>query len=407
MVNPAPPDSADRVTARVQQLYDRFPFPGEPIAGGEPPGFNWRWSWPQAYSFCTGGYPYPKKPRILDAGCGSGCGTEYIAHQNPEAEKWAIDLSANALAIARERCHKSGSPPVEFRHLSLYDVEQIPGSFDFINCVGVLHHLPDPTAGLKALADKLATGGIMHVFVYGELGRWEIRLMQQALRLLVAGDESANMETVEQLQAGLQAGRQLFEILPENNRIVSQEKARWAGENRADENFADMYLHPQEVDYNCNSLFAWIETSGLEFVRFSNPQFWNLDRLLGDRPELLARAQQLDRQQQYRLVELLDPVNAHYEFYLAKPPLPKFDWTAENSKAAIAHRSPCLWYWPGTTLLNYNFESVQLSESAYAFLQAADGQRTVAELRAALDEPPTAEELMQLWRSQVLLLEAI
>ena len=296
-------------------------------------------------------------------------------------------------------------PPVEFRHLSLYDVDRLPGQFDFINCVGVLHHLPDPVAGLNALASKLAPGGIMHVFVYSELGRWEISLMQKALRLLNTGDETVPIEDVERLQTALQAGRTLFEILPENNRIARQEKERWAGENRADENFADMYLHPQEVDYNCNTLFEWVRTSGLEFVKFSNPRFWSLDRLLGDSPQLLAQAQRLPNEQQYRLIELLDPVIAHYEFYLAKPPLPAFDWTSETIPTAIAHRSPCLWYWPGKALLNYNFESVKLSQAAFHLLEAADGSQTIAEICSELPSPPEDQEIHELYKKQILLLE--
>ncbi|MGK7909394.1 MAG: class I SAM-dependent methyltransferase [Synechococcus sp.] len=398
-------NDADRITARVQSLYDSFPFPGEPIAGEDPPGFNWRWSWPQAYSFCTGSYPKLKNPRILDAGCGSGCGTEYIAHQNPTAEKWAIDLSSKALEVAQERCRQSEAPPVEFRHLSLYDVDRLPGLFDFINCVGVLHHLPNPTAGLKALADKLAPGGIMHVFVYSELGRWEISLMQKALRLLVGKNETQPIESVEQLQVALKAGRQLFETLPETNRIVQQERERWAAENRADENFADMYLHPQEVDYNCNTLFDWIKTSGLEFINFSNQQFWNLKRLLSGNPQLLEQALQLEQAQQYRLIELLDPAIAHYEFYLANPPIPKVEWTRETLPSAIAHRSPCLWYWPGKSLLNYAFEPVKLSTEAYHLLEMADGTQTIAQLCSQLSEAPSMAELGDLQKKQVILLE--
>ena len=50
--------------------------------------------------------------------------------------------------------------------------------------MGVLHHLPDPVKGLRALAERLNEGGIMHIFVYSALGRREIMLMQEALALL-------------------------------------------------------------------------------------------------------------------------------------------------------------------------------------------------------------------------------
>lgn len=82
------------------------------------------------------------------------------------------------------------------------------GQFDFINCVGVLHHLPDPIRGIQTLALKLAPGGLMHIFVYAELGRWEIQLMQKAIALLQA-------EKRGDYQDGVKIGRQIFEALPE------------------------------------------------------------------------------------------------------------------------------------------------------------------------------------------------
>ncbi|MFS8808839.1 class I SAM-dependent methyltransferase [Synechococcus sp. R6-10] len=398
--------SAEQILNQVRQLYELYPFPPQPVSTVPPPGWNWRWSWPQAHAFCTGSHPGRRKVRILDAGCGSGVGTEYIAHQNPNAEIWAFDLSSRALEIAEARCRASQAPPVQFRQLNVYDIDQLPGQFDFINCVGVLHHLPDPLAGLQALAGKLAPGGLLHLFVYGELGRHEIRLMQKAIRLLVTGSEHQTLASAEQLQRGLQVGRRLFEILPETNRIQQQERARWAIENVDDECFADMYLHPQEVDYTIETLFELIRASGLQFLRFSNPEFWRLERVLGQDEALLAQAAQLPEPERYRLIELLDPVVAHYELFLGKPPIRCWEWTSPESVAsAIAHLSPCLGLWPGRSIFNYAYEAISLSEEAFAFLQQVDGIRTVQEIQAGLECPLSFEQLQRLLRWQVLLLE--
>ena len=261
----------------VAKLYDTYPFPPEPLLDEPPPGYNWRWHWQTAYAFCTGQKPTRHKIRILDAGCGTGVGTEYLVHLNPEARVVGIDLSAGALAVARERCQKSGANRVEFHHLSLFDVEQISEEFDLINCVGVLHHTPDPIGGIQALAQKLAPGGILHIFVYGELGRWEINLMQEAIALLQGKHRG-------DYQDGVAVGRKIFSALPENNRLRQREQERWSWENQRDECFADMYVHPQEIDYNINTVFELIDASGLEFLGFSNPQIWDLNRLIGQEP---------------------------------------------------------------------------------------------------------------------------
>lgn len=385
-------NSESNISQAVQQLYDTYPFPPETLLDEPPPGYNWRWNWPVAYSFCTGQKPKNQAIRILDAGCGTGVGTDYLVHLNPEAHITAIDLSSGALEVAQERCQRSGADRVTFHHLSIYDVGQLEGEFDLINCVGVLHHLPDPIRGIKALASKLAQGGLFHIFVYAELGRWEIQLMQKAIGLLQQ-NSTLDQPTGETYQEGVKIGRQIFAALPENNRILKREKERWAMENHRDASFADMYVHPQEIDYNIDTLFEFIEASGLEFLGFSNVEYWNLERLLGKQPELMERAKQLSDRQRYRLIELLDPEVTHYEFFLTRPPLAIADWSNDEAlKAAYPEISPCLHGWPSTQVFDYNYQIVDFSPAEFEFLQACetanssgDTKKTIAEILAKVD----------------------
>lgn len=367
------------VSNAVEKLYDTYPFPPDAMSDEPPPGFNWRWSWTAAYSFCTGRKPTRQDIRILDAGCGTGVGTEYLVHLNPKARVVAVDLSSGALKVAKERCDRSGADRVEFHHLSLYDVGEITGEFDLINCVGVLHHLPDPIKGIQSLSKKLAPSGLFHIFVYAELGRWEIRLMQEAIALL-QGEKRGDYTD------GVKVGRDIFASLPEDNPLVQREKTRWSMENHKDESFADMYVHPQEVDYNINTLFKFIEASGLEFIGFSNPQFWQLERLLGNSPDLMARAEQLSERDRYRLVELLDPkAITHYEFFLGRSPLIKTDWSKEETfLSGIPELHPCIHGWPSQTLFNADYELTNLSDKDLNFLRICEAnfkaQKTLGEI---------------------------
>lgn len=357
-----------KMSEKVAKLYNTYPFPPDPLLSEPPPGYNWRWNWVAAYNFCTGRKPPRQDIRILDAGCGTGSSTEYLIHLNPAAEVLGIDLSEQALAVARERIQKSGiaakyGEQIRFQRLKLEDARSIEGEFELINCVGVLHHLPNPVAGIQALSEKLAPGGIMHIFVYSELGRREIQLMQQAIALL-QGDNR------EDYREGVKIGREIFAHLPADNPLVIREKQRWALENQRDACFADMYLHPVEVDYNIETLFDLIEASGLDFVGFSNPRYWNLERLLGTSPELMRRSEGLSDLQRYRLIELLDPEISHYEFFLARPPLVKIDWSDDQQLInALVELNPCLEGWPSHSLFNYDYEYVQLSELEYQFLE--------------------------------------
>jgi len=387
---------AQAISQAVAKLYDTYPFPPEPLLDQPPPGYNWRWNWLAAYQFCTGRKPPNPDICILDAGCGTGVSTEYLVHLNPQASVVGIDLSSRALSVAQERCERSGAERVKFHHLSLYDVGQLPGQFQLINCVGVLHHLPDPIRGIQALACKLAPGGLLHVFVYAQLGRFEIQLMQQAIALL-QGQHRGDY------QDGVKIGRKLFSVLPEDNRIVREDKRRWALENHRDESFADMYVHPQEIDYTIDTLFELIDASGLAFVGFSNPQYWDINRLLGQAPELMERVENLSDRQRYRLIELLDPELTHYEFFLARPPLDHYDWSDDRIlEQAIPEPNPCLHGWPSQSILNQDYQPVSLSEEQFQLLQACNGEKTVNEILGQTQQG--LEEMRSLLAQNLILL---
>jgi SAM-dependent methyltransferase len=395
--------SPQDVSSAVAKLYDTYPFPPEPILDEAPPGYNWRWNWNTAYSFCTGVKPQKQAVRILDAGCGSGVSTEYLLHLNPQAQVIGIDLSAGTLKVAQERCQRSGvSDRVEFQQLSLFDADQLPGEFDLINCVGVLHHTADPKRGIQALAKKLAPGGLLHIFVYGELGRWEIRLMQEAIALL-QGEQRGDYTD------GVKVGRDVFAALPENNCLRKREEERWAIENHRDECFADMYVHPQEIDYNVHTIQDLIQASGLEFAGFSNPVLWDLERLIGKNPDLIARAQHLNAWERYRLIELLDPAAiAHYEFFLYKPPLEQVDWSDDATlQRAIPELNPCIDGWPSPMMFNADYQVVQIGDPEMEFLKLCETNTgetpgTIAELLS--QAPLSLDQVRSLLQQRMLLL---
>ncbi|MEB3174845.1 MAG: class I SAM-dependent methyltransferase [Cyanobacteriota bacterium] len=384
----------------VRSLYNTYPFPPEPLLAEPPPGYNWRWQWSAVHSFCKGTQAPSQRTRILDAGCGTGVGTEYLAHLNPEAEITAIDLSDGALAVARERLERSGvwREGVTLQALNLERAETLPGEFDYINCVGVLHHLPDPKAGIQALAKKLKPGGLFHIFVYAELGRWEIQLVQKAINLLQGKNRG-------DFRDGVAVGREIFATLPPENRLVRRERERWSLENHRDESFADMYVHPQETDYNIDTLFELIAASGLQFIGFSNPDYWRLERVLGSSPLLMERASALSPLAQYRLIELLDPEITHYEFFLTKPPYQRETWEDDEAlRQAGAERHPCLTGWPSRSLFDYNYTPIELTPEEFQFLQLCDAQpgATIAELRR--QAPLNLDQIRQLQRRQLLIL---
>ncbi|QNJ32604.1 phycobiliprotein asparagine methyltransferase [Synechococcus sp. PROS-9-1] len=397
-MNTSPSDVATPV---VSAFYDRFPYPGDPLQDGPPPGYNWRWCHDSVLAVVRGGLQSQDSSlgsiRILDAGCGTGVSTDYLCHLNPGAEVLAVDISAGALDVARERLRRSGGAE-QVRSLrqeqrSLLDLED-EGCFDYINSVGVLHHLRDPLAGLKALGQRLAPQGLLHLFLYADAGRWEIHRTQQALKLLEAGIGAD----------GLRLGRELLSDLPETNRLRRTHEQRWALDTHADANFADMYLHPQETSYDLERLMALIKSSGLYFAGFSNPSVWDPARLL--KGELLSRAQSLPPSDQWALVEQLDPDISHFEFFVSAQPVHPLRWeNDETLLQACGRRQSCLWGWPSKSMLGPDLEPISISDEELSLLRLVDEKPGVP-LGTLSGDNTIASLARELMSKKLLLLEA-
>jgi 2-polyprenyl-3-methyl-5-hydroxy-6-metoxy-1,4-benzoquinol methylase len=151
----------------------------------------------------------------LIAGGGTGDGTIMLAQQmtslgRPGRVTW-LDRSAAALMIARSRAEARGLANIVWEQRSLLE---LPGSglgpFDYIDCCGVLHHLPDPAAGLRALLSVLAPGGGMGLMVYAPHGRTGVYMMQDAAAAGcgAAGDEARAGDPVAAAQPELRRSRQ-------------------------------------------------------------------------------------------------------------------------------------------------------------------------------------------------------
>ncbi|MFZ4540981.1 MAG: class I SAM-dependent methyltransferase, partial [Rickettsiales bacterium] len=129
--------------------------------------------------------------RILIGGCGTGDTAIQYAEEliGCDAEIVALDISGKSIEIAQARMKKRGLTGVTFKHMSILDAPSAGlGQFDVIESSGVLHHLPDPNAGLAALASLLKDDGLMAVMVYAYYGRFSVYLVQELMQKLLTDD---------------------------------------------------------------------------------------------------------------------------------------------------------------------------------------------------------------------------
>ena len=96
--------------------------------------------------------------RVLDAGCGTGYGSELLAHQGA-AEVVGVDVDAEVIDAASA----PGSGTATFAVADLRELPADLGEFDVVVCFEVLEHIREPEAALDRLAAVLRPGGILAV----------------------------------------------------------------------------------------------------------------------------------------------------------------------------------------------------------------------------------------------------
>lgn len=107
------------------------------------------------------------KSRVgLDVGCGSG--SDLINISKFGARVIGIDLS-DAISIAKDNAKEASG--VFFAQANAYQLPFKDGIFDFVYSFGVLHHLPDPLSGFKAICSKVKKGGYVIVYLYEDFSK--------------------------------------------------------------------------------------------------------------------------------------------------------------------------------------------------------------------------------------------
>ena len=151
----------------MKAQYEVYPYPerdpkdeSKRLITGSP-------SWPQEMDHWLwgGARDWSAPLNALVAGGGTGDGLIQLAQMLTAAKRpyriTYLDMSKAARDIAEARAAARNLANITFVTGSLLDAGD-HGLFDYIDCCGVLHHLPDPQAGFDALAQALTPDGLMN-----------------------------------------------------------------------------------------------------------------------------------------------------------------------------------------------------------------------------------------------------
>ncbi len=226
--------AVEDVTARVKSFYEESPFPdyedldsAASLQAKARRGLFARLLDEQV----------PARAWVLDAGCGTGQLTNFLALA-PQRTVVGADVCQRSLELAEAFRLENRIDGASFVQMNLFRPALAPASFHLVISNGVLHHTGDPRGGFRSLARLVRPGGFFAVGLYNTFGRLPTDLRRLVFRL--TGDRLRFLDP-RLRAAGLGAARQ----------------RSW---------FLDQYKHPHESKHTLSEVLAWLDDSGFDFV---------------------------------------------------------------------------------------------------------------------------------------------
>jgi SAM-dependent methyltransferase len=383
---PIPPAMQDATDAQLAAQYEALPYPARDprdeakrLIVGSPSHLL------EVDHWIFGSKRPAEQPlRALVAGGGTGDGAIMLAQQlawagRPGEVVW-LDRSGAARKVAEARAAVRGLTNLRFVEGSILDLPDL-GKFDYVDCCGVLHHLPDPAAGLRNLVGMLAPGGGMGIMVYAPHGRTGVYMLQDALRRLAPPGEPP--------AARVDIGKRVMRHLPETAWL---RKNPWITDHLplpqggGDPGLYDLLLNPRDVAFTVPQLVELVEGAGMRIACLVEPLRYDPDPLLPD-PKLRARTAGMSMIERAALAESLAGNMGVHIVYLrrAEDPEVKADWEDPSAVPVLrSHDGPTVAKGVRGGSLPVSFDGIRvvlpMPPLAAAILSRVDGKRSFAEI---------------------------
>jgi SAM-dependent methyltransferase len=346
------------------------------------------------------GNPYREDLTVLVAGCGTSQAARY-ALRYPAAQIVGIDFSSTSIHHTLKLKNKYHLNNLSVHLLPVERVSELGLSFDKIVCTGVLHHLPSPESGLRALVEVLEPDGAIYLMVYAAYGRFGAAMLKEYASLVEVGDTDAEINDFANTLMSLPDNHPMARILSESPDFRTR-----AG-------LADALLNPQDRAYSVQEFMELISAADLQFGRWVRqaPYLPQCGRFAGtphgDRLGKLPLHEQFTAMELLRGTMLRHSAVIYHESNSQNQHKVRFDLDQWGEYIPIRT--------PGSTLVQENIppdmEAVLINrnhsypdlilpidKSEMWFFDAIDGQRSIDQIiqsRSASDDPVIKSDIVR------------
>ena len=198
------------------------------------------------------------KAKILIAGCGTGRHAIQMALNYPDAQIFGIDISLSSLQFANAMKQKHNIENVSFIHCSIFDISTLKTKFHIIECIGVLHHLKQPSRCIKALLMALRRDGIIKLGLYSKTARTSIETLKDKCSEHKITYSPENLIAIRKL-AATQYPDKMKSII-------------WSRDFFSHQGCMDLLFNPYEDNYTPKRIYDLLRTYNLDFCGFETYQ---------------------------------------------------------------------------------------------------------------------------------------
>jgi SAM-dependent methyltransferase len=313
------PEAESPLDDVVARQYNRwvYPEPIQDLVTASPferqmsdPALNYEIFWPDR--------DYPRNLDILVAGCGSNQAAS-IAFHNRTARVVGIDVSEASLAHEQYLKDKHDLANLELQRLPLEAVADWTRDFDLIMATGVIHHLADPLAGMKALGSRLRRDGVFFVMVYAHYGRLGIEALQSLFRMLDLKQDEPSLAVVKDTLARVGTDH------------LIQPYRRIATDLNFDGGMVDTFLHGRDEIYTVAGCLDLTSRAGLSFQGWLENSNYYPESMLPADSLIYQAINRLAPQDMWAAMEQFATQNACHFFLACRPDRPKESYVIDFS----------------------------------------------------------------------------
>jgi SAM-dependent methyltransferase len=355
----------------VSRQYERWRYPA-PIQDLE--GWvtdNWEWFDPlHAHRTLWPDRQYKPDVDILIAGCGTNQASIF-AYTNPAAKVVAIDISQPSLDHQQYLKDKHGLWNLELNLLPIEEVSTLGLDFDLIVSTGVLHHLADPLAGMKALGGCLRRDGAMAVMLYARYGRLGVEMLESVFRDMELHQDDASVQVVKETFTVLAAEHPVQNYL----RIARDLQSSDAG-------LVDTFLHGRQRSYTIEECIDLVTSAGLVFQGLLLKAPYYAHDMFSPSNAFNRAVNELPEHKVWSVMERIQALNGCHFFMACRSDRPKESYAIDFSTDESLDYVPMMRMrcgLSGDELFRPDW-SMNLSAAQLPFVQQVDGRRTIREI---------------------------